>query len=100
MAERGAIGATRGDVDTQVDVSTGMIAAGRLQALMESRTPSMLDMWVQMNRIMDAIESTVPEELWPEILRKVDGDDASQRGGRHQRTFEPHDNRDDADDFD
>ena len=26
-----------------------------------------------MDRIIDAIHSTVPEELWPEILRKIDG---------------------------
>ena len=28
---------------------------------------------VQMDRIINAIHSTVPEELWPEILRKIDG---------------------------
>ena len=26
-----------------------------------------------MGRIIDAIHSSVPEELWPEILRKIDG---------------------------
>ena len=26
-----------------------------------------------MARIIDAIHSSVPEELWPEILRKIDG---------------------------
>ena len=63
------------DSDTKVDVNTGMIAAGRLQALIESRASgtSMVDMWVKMDRIIRAIHSTVPEELWPEILRKIDG---------------------------
>jgi hypothetical protein len=28
---------------------------------------------VQMDRIINAIHSSVPEELWPEILRKIDG---------------------------
>ena len=28
---------------------------------------------VQMGRIIDAIHSSVPEELWPEILCKIDG---------------------------
>ena len=28
---------------------------------------------VQMHHIISAIHSTVPEELWPEILRKIDG---------------------------
>jgi hypothetical protein len=63
------------DSDTKVDVNTGMIAAGRLQALIESRASgtSMVDMWVKMDRIIRAIHSSVPEELWPEILRKLDG---------------------------
>jgi len=34
---------------------------------------SIADLMVQMDRIIDAIHSTVPEELWPEILRKIDG---------------------------
>jgi hypothetical protein len=56
-------------------------------------------MWVQMNRILDAIHSTVPESMWPEILRKVDGDE-TQAGGGARNTFEPNDNCYDADDFD
>jgi hypothetical protein len=60
---------------TTVDVSTGMIAAGRLQALIDSRASgtSMAKIMVQMDHIINAIHSTVPEELWPEILRKIDG---------------------------
>ena len=52
-----------------------MIAAGRLQALIESRAGGthIADLMVQMDRIIKAIHSTVPEELWPEILRKIDG---------------------------
>ena len=63
------------DSDTKVDVHTGMIAAGRLQALIDSRAGGtrIADLRVQMGRIIDAIHSTVPEELWPEILRKIDG---------------------------
>ena len=89
------------DPDTKVDVNTGMIAAGRLQALIESRASGtrMVDIMVQMDRIIDAIHSTVPEELWPEILRKLDGDE-TQAGGRGSNTFEPDDNCYDADDFD
>ena len=63
------------DSDTTVDVNTGMIAAARLQALIESRASGtrIADLRVQMGRIIDAIHSSVPEELWPEILRKIDG---------------------------
>ena len=63
------------DSDTRVDVNTGMIAPGRLQALIESRASgtSMVDIMVQIDRIVRAIKSTVPQELWGEILRKIDG---------------------------
>ncbi len=63
------------DSNTTVDVSTGMIAAGRLQALIESRAGGtrIADLMVQMGHIIRAIHSTVPEELWPEILRKIGG---------------------------
>ena len=52
-----------------------MIAAGRLQALIESRASGtrIADLMVQMGRIIDAIHSTVPGELWPEIPCKIDG---------------------------
>jgi hypothetical protein len=63
------------DSDTTVDVSTGMIAAGRLQALIESRASgtSTAHLIAQLDRINRAIHDSVPEELWPEILRKIDG---------------------------
>ncbi len=63
------------DSGTTVGVSTGMIAAARLQALVESRAgrTTMVDMHVKMDRIINAIHSSVPEELWPQILRKIDG---------------------------
>ncbi len=63
------------DSGTTVDVNTGMIAAARLQALIESRASGtrIADLMAQMGRIIDAIHSSVPEELWPEILCKIDG---------------------------
>ena len=35
----------------------------------------MADMLVQINRIINAIKSTVPESMWPEIVRKMKGED-------------------------
>jgi hypothetical protein len=63
------------DPGTTVDVSTGMIAAARLQALIDSRAgrTSMADILFKMDRIINAIHDTVPPELWPEILRKIGG---------------------------
>src|SRR4029077_4989795 len=57
------------DSDTTVDVSTGMIAAGRLEALIDSRASGtrITELMVQMGHIIDAVHGTVPEELWPEI---------------------------------
>ena len=63
------------DSDTKVDVNTGMVAAGRLQSLIESRAggTSIADLRVQMGRIIDAIHDTVPPELWEVILHKIGG---------------------------
>jgi len=63
------------DPDTKVDVNTGMIAAGRLQALIDSRAgrTSMADILFKMDRIINAIHDTVPPELWEVILDKIGG---------------------------
>ena len=52
-----------------------MIAAGRLQALIESRASgtSVVRLIAQLDRIIRAIHDSVPEELWEEILHKIDG---------------------------
>ncbi len=63
------------DPDTKIDVNTAMTAAGRLQALIDSRAgqPDWADIRVQVNRIIAAIKSTVPEAMWGEIVSKLDG---------------------------
>ena len=62
------------DPDTKVDVNTGMVAAGRLQALIESRASSnkMVGMWAQMNRIIEVVQSMVPQELHEELLQRIE----------------------------
>jgi hypothetical protein len=62
------------DPDTKVDVKTGMIAACRLQALIDSRAgqPDIAKIMVQVTHIIEAVKSTVPRELWGEIRRKLD----------------------------
>ena len=62
------------DSDTKVDVNTGMVAAGRLQSLIDSRDYSrdLLLMKVQLATICDAVKSTVPQEMWGEIVEKLD----------------------------
>jgi hypothetical protein len=63
------------DSDTKVDVNTGIIAVGRLKSLIDSRDYShdLLVMKVQMDQICDAVKSTVPQEMWGEIIEKLDG---------------------------
>ncbi len=69
------------DPDTKVDVATGMIAAGRLQTMIESRAgrTSMAEILAQMDCIINAIHDTVPGELWPKILEKIGGPVAADR---------------------
>ena len=52
------------DPDTTVDVNTGMLAAGRLQAMVDSRAgeTSLAEIVVKMNRVIEAVRSTVPPE--------------------------------------
>ena len=50
-----------------------------------------LDFWE--GRIIDAIHSSVPEELWPEILRKIDGPVAADAPADE---FEDSDNAEDG----
>ena len=93
------------DPDTKIDVNTAMTAAGRLQALIDSRAgqPDWADIRVQVNRIIAAIKSTVPESMWPEILRKMKGeDDASEPMDDDADVFDPDDDPfdDELDDLD
>lgn len=68
------------DPDTEVDVNTAMIAAGRLQSLIDSRSdqPDMAEVIAKNEpRVIAAVRSTVPMSLWPELLRKIDDNDES-----------------------
>jgi hypothetical protein len=62
------------DSDTKVDVHTGIVAAGRLQTLIDSTdyNHDLLVMRVQMDQICDAVKSTVPQEMWGEIIEKLE----------------------------
>ena len=62
------------DSDTKVDVNTGIVAAGRLQSLIDSRDydRELLVMKVQLGQICEAVKSTVPQEMWSEIIEKLE----------------------------
>ena len=61
------------DPDTKVDINTAMTAASRLQALVDARAgqPDLLEVTVAVNRIIEAVRATVPEEMWAEITAKL-----------------------------
>ena len=83
------------DSDTKVDVNTGMVAAGRLQALVESRDydHELLVMKVQMAQICAAVKSTVPQAMWAAIVEKL------EKLEQHQESLRVDtDSFDDADD--
>jgi hypothetical protein len=62
------------DSDTRVDVHTGIVAAGRLQSLIDSGDDGreLLVLKVQLAQIQAAVKSTVPEEMWGEIIEKIE----------------------------
>jgi hypothetical protein len=54
-----------------------------------------------MNRVIEAVRSTVPESMWPEIRRRLEGDDESAEPLEEDWDgFEPDDDPFDADDLD
>jgi hypothetical protein len=74
------------DSDTMVDVNTGIVAASRLQSLIDSRDYSrdLLMMKVQLAATCDAVKSTVPQEMWGEINREAGGAGAASGGARRR----------------
>jgi hypothetical protein len=62
------------DSDTKVDVNTGIVAAGRLQSLMNTSDydRELLVMKVQLGQISEAVRSAVPESMWGAIVEKLE----------------------------
>ena len=58
----------------EVDVNTGIVAAGRLKSLIDSRDYShdLLVMKVQLGQIADAVKSTVPQKMWGDVVQKLE----------------------------
>ena len=64
------------DPDTTVDVKTGMLAACRLQELIDSRDgqPDIIGMRVEMGRIIEVVRTFIPSERWPEVQAALRGE--------------------------
>jgi hypothetical protein len=78
-----------------------MAAAGRLQAMIESRAGemSMAEVIFKLSRVIEAARSTVAREIWPEINRKIEGDGRAG-GGRLRLGADADEFVFDTDDFD
>ena len=59
------------DSDTRVDVHTGIVAAGRLQSLIDSRDHrrEIAELRFQVGKIGEAVRSVVPQSMWAQIIR-------------------------------
>jgi hypothetical protein len=62
------------DDRTEVSVETGLRAAEKLQSVLDKgdKGTDMAEVIVQVHRITDAVRSTVPEEMWGEIVEKLE----------------------------
>jgi len=60
--------------DTKGDENSGMIAAGRLQSLIDSHAgrPDMAQVRLQINQILDPVKAVVPQSMWGDIVEKLD----------------------------
>src|SRR5277367_5522 len=62
------------DDRTEVSVETGLRAAEKLQSVLDGRElgADVLELKVQLGWIQAAVKSTVPEEMWGEIVEKLE----------------------------
>ena len=82
--------------ENAVDFVNGVATA---ITLLDARAgqPDIVDARVKVGRIIDAVRSMLPESSWPELVRRIDGDDGladpqhHQTGGSHatNQEFEP-----------
>lgn len=65
--------ATLAQGDTEVAVETGLRAAHRLQAVLDAHAsqPDLAKIRLDVNKITEAVRSTVPESMWAEIRAKL-----------------------------
>ena len=62
------------DDDTEVSVETGLRAAEKLQSVLDGgeRGTEVLKLKVQLGWIQTAVKSVVPEEMWDDIVEKIE----------------------------
>jgi hypothetical protein len=62
------------DDRTEVSVETGLRATEKLQSVLDNRDrdTEVLELKVQLDRIVEAVRSVVPQSMWAEILAKLE----------------------------
>ena len=62
------------DDGIEVSVETGLRAAEKLQSVLDGRErgTDVLELKVQLGQILEVVKSTVPQELWGEIVEKIE----------------------------
>jgi hypothetical protein len=62
------------DDNTEVSVDTGLRAAEKLQFFLDTRDPGadIAELSAQVNRIVGAVKAVVPEQMWGDIIEKLD----------------------------
>ena len=62
------------DDRTEVSVETGLRAAEKLQSVLDGRErgTDVLELKVQLGRIIEAVRSVVPQEMWGEIVEQLE----------------------------
>src|SRR6478672_492351 len=62
------------DLETTIDVNTGLVAASRLQAMIGSNDYSreIAEMRVQVGKIAQAVRAVVPQSMWAAIVEKLE----------------------------
>ena len=65
------------DDRTDVSVDTGLRAAEKLQSVLDGRDQGIdiAEMKAQLGRIIYAVKSTVPQQMWGEIAERLDHPD-------------------------
>jgi hypothetical protein len=62
------------DDDVEVSVDTGLRAAEKLQSLLDRQDQgdNIAELSAQVNRIVGAVKAVVPEQMWGDIIEKLD----------------------------
>jgi hypothetical protein len=70
------------DPDTTVDAKTAMVAASRLQELIDARAEQVdaAQMLAEMGRVIEVVQNFVPREQWPALQAALRGQPVEMKG--------------------